>query len=131
MPGEIKEKWLQTNMMISFVLFDGNEKMFERANWAINNNIPYSITQLYNDGKRAQTQESWNNKTKFVFDNSLNNSHLYYLNDKEISSNEFQNKKLYQIPQQYRTICEPLNFNISYLYRPLFYYGYLGTHATY
>ncbi len=119
MPGEIKEKWLQTNMMISFVLFDGNEKMFERANWAINNNIPYSITQLYNDGKRAQTQESWNNKTKFVFDNSLNNSHLYYLNDKEISSNEFQNKKLYQIPQQYRTICEPLNFNISY-------YGYVN-----
>jgi organic radical activating enzyme len=118
-PKNMAEKWLQADMVLSFVLFDENEKMFERANWALNNNIPYVVTHLYNNGERVQAKNSWNEKTEFVFENSLNNSNLYYLDDKKISSIEFQEKKLYQISQQYTTICEPLTFNISY-------YGYVN-----
>ena len=110
----IKEKWVKSNFSVSFVLFNENPNMMKKVKWLQENNIYFGLTHLYNNQERAQSYLNFNDETKFVFHNSLKDDYRYYLDNTQLTPQEFEELELYKIPEKYRTVCEPLNFNISY-----------------
>lgn len=102
------------NVMVSFVLFDGNSKMIEKAKWLIENDIWYGFTHLYTDQKRVQKYVDYSDDAKMIFEKAVHHNNKYFIDDKQLSPEEFEEKELYQISFKYNTICEPLNFHIDY-----------------
>lgn len=104
------------NVMVSFVLFDGNETMVNKAKWCLDNNIIYGFTHLYdgNSNKRVQKYRDFSDDAKFVFRNAVHHQNKYFIGDRQLTPEEFEDGQLYQIAFQYHTVCEPLNFHIDY-----------------
>lgn len=105
------------NVMVSFVLFDGNEKMYNKAKWLVDNEVWYGFTHLYTDQVRVQKYVDYSEQAKWVFENAVHHDNKYFIDDQRLTPEEFETKELYQIACQYNTICEPLNFHIDYFGR--------------
>lgn len=105
---------MSRNIVASFVLFDDNERMLEKAKWLVDNDITYGLTHLYSDQQRAQKYTTFSDATKWVYEHAANHKNKYYIDDKQLTPEEFEEEELYQLSYKYHTICEPLNFHITY-----------------
>ena len=110
----ISQDMMYQNVMVSFVLFDGNTKMYDKAKWLVGNDIWYGFTHMYTNQKRAQKYVDFSDEAKWVFKNAVHHDNKYYIDDKRLTPEEFEEQQLYQISFKYNTICEPLNFHLDY-----------------
>ena len=105
------------NFVTSFVLFNDNPDMYEKARWAKDNGINYGITILYDDQMlyRREAKEDWTEETKWVWRNSYNYTHTKWVwDDTQIDLDTFEDMKLYQISHHYNLVCYPNNWHIRY-----------------
>ena len=110
----ISQDMMYQNVMVSFVLFDGNGRMYDKAKWLVDNNTWYGFTHLYTDHKRVQKYVDFSDEAKWVFENAVHHNNKYFLGDRLLSPEEFEEGEYYQIAHKYHTICEPLNFHIGF-----------------
>jgi len=106
-----------SNFVASFVLFNGNKGMYEKAKFLTENGIDYGITILYDDQMlyRSETKEEWTEETKWVWRNSTNyRKTRWEWDNKLITLDEFEDRKLYQISHHYNLVCYPNNWHIRY-----------------
>ena len=111
----VSQDMMYQNVMVSFVLFDGNGRMYDKAKWLVEHEIWYGFTHLYTDHKRVQKYVDFSEEAKWVFENAVHHKNKYTIDDRQLSPEEFEEEELYQISFKYNTVCEPLNFHIGYL----------------
>ena len=105
------------NFVTSFVLFNDNPDMYEKAKWAVDNDISYGITILYDDQMlyRREMKDTWTEETKWVWRNSYNYTHTKWTwDDEPITLDQFEDMKLSQISHNYNLVCYPNNWHIRY-----------------
>jgi len=110
----VSQDMMYQNVMVSFVLFDGNGRMYDKAKWLVEHEIWYGFTHLYTDHKRVQKYVDFSEEAKWVFENAVHHKNKYTIDDRQLSPEEFEEEELYQISFKYNTVCEPLNFHIGY-----------------
>jgi len=114
--SQADEVWYD-NFITSFVLYNDNETMYNNAKWCLDNGIHYGLNILYDDHMlyRSETKEEWSDETIFVWKNSFNYQRTRWeWDNKRISLDEFEERKLYKISYYYNVICHPVNWHIRY-----------------
>ena len=111
----IKEKAVNTNLIASFVLFNDNQDMINKSHWLRDNDIQYGVTHYYDEAQnRHEKYSEFSDATREVFENSIPYGYDFYLGDEKLTMEQFENMELYKVADNYRVVCEPLNYNIKY-----------------
>jgi len=111
----IKEKRINTNFVVSFVLYNDNKGMIEKTEWLTDKGIQYGMTHLYDkDDRRVEKFSEFTDETKEVYKTTMQYNYDFFLDDRKVTTEEFENEELYKVADNYRVVCEPLNYCISY-----------------
>ena len=106
------------NIVSSLVLMN-DDSMYEKYTYMKDNDIQYGITHYYSHSvdkhKRHFVFSEYNKETQEIYKNSINYKSIYYtINDRKITTEEFEEKELYHISMQQPVICNLLNFAIDF-----------------